>query len=256
MPRIRQWLQSCPRQPRIFIEPFCGGGIVSLTVAAERLAHRVMMIELDEDVAAVWHVCLSGQASLLAQQILEFELTSRSVRDVIQQKSSSLEERAFKTVVRNRVNRGGILAPGAGLIKNGENGKGLASRWYPETLAKRIHNIVEFREYIDFVQGDGVATIEEHGQNEEAMFFVDPPYTAGGKKAGNRLYKHFELDHQRLFELMSTVTGDFLMSYDNSSKIRELASQYKFDTELVAMKNTHHAKMTELLVGRNLDWIR
>jgi len=22
----------------------------------------------------------------------------------------------------------------------------------------------------------------------------------------------------------------------------------------IAMKNTHHAKMTELLIGRNLDW--
>ena len=25
------------------------------------------------------------------------------------------------------------------------------------------------------------------------VFFIDPPYTAGGKKAGNRLYTHFEL---------------------------------------------------------------
>jgi hypothetical protein len=26
--------------------------------------------------------------------------------------------------------------------------------------------------------------------------------------------------------------------------------------ELVAMKNTHHAEMTELLIGRKLDWAR
>jgi len=40
--------------------------------------------------------------------------------------------------VKNRVNRGGILAPGAGMIKQGEKGKGLKSRWYPETLKRRI----------------------------------------------------------------------------------------------------------------------
>jgi len=41
---------------------------------------------------------------------------------------------AFQTILRNRVNRGGILVDGAGRVKHGENGKGLTSRWYPETL--------------------------------------------------------------------------------------------------------------------------
>ncbi len=35
-----------------------------------------------------------------------------------------------------------------------------------------------------------------------------------------------------------------------------LAAWHGFDTEAVAMKNTHHAKMTELLIGKNLDWMR
>jgi hypothetical protein len=37
----------------------------------------------------------------------------------------SLESRAFATIIKNRVNRGGILANGASFIKNGENGKGV-----------------------------------------------------------------------------------------------------------------------------------
>jgi DNA adenine methylase len=36
-----------------FFEPFAGGAIVSLTVAAEKLANHVTMVELDENVAAV-----------------------------------------------------------------------------------------------------------------------------------------------------------------------------------------------------------
>jgi hypothetical protein len=36
----------------------------------------------------------------------------------------------------------------------------------------------------------------------------------------------------------------------------KLAKQYHFDTQLVAMKSTHHAEMKELLIGRNLDWAR
>jgi DNA adenine methylase len=46
------------------------------------------------------------------------------------------------------------------------------------------------------------------------------------------------------------------MTYDDAENVRELAKKHGFDTELIAMKNTHHAAMTELLIGRNLDWAR
>ena len=46
------------------------------------------------------------------------------------------------------------------------------------------------------------------------------------------------------------------MTYDDADELHDLAARYGFDTELVAMKNTHHAEMTELLIGRDLDWTR
>ncbi len=256
VPRVREWLRSLPNRPETFIEPFCGGGITSLTVAAEGLADRVVMVELDADVAAVWRVCLGSGAEWLAQRILNFDLTPENARAVIDQTDPALEERAFRTILRNRVNHGGILAPGSGILKHGENGRGLLSRWYPETLAKRFRTIATLRDRIEFVQGDGVAVIENNAHNEDAVFFIDPPYTAGGKKAGSRLYTHFQLDHDKLFDVTSTVAGDFLMTYDNAQEILELAEKHRFDTEAVAMKNTHHAAMNELVIGRYLAWVR
>ncbi len=46
------------------------------------------------------------------------------------------------------------------------------------------------------------------------------------------------------------------MTYDNAVGVETLAKWHNFDTYVVNMKNTHHAEMTELLVARNLDWIR
>lgn len=46
------------------------------------------------------------------------------------------------------------------------------------------------------------------------------------------------------------------MTYDNAKGVRELARKHGFDTEAIAMKNTHHAQMTELLIGRDLNWAR
>lgn len=45
------------------------------------------------------------------------------------------------------------------------------------------------------------------------------------------------------------------MTYDNAEEVRALAAKYGFNTKPVAMKNTHHAEMNELLIGRNLNWV-
>jgi hypothetical protein len=155
------------------------------------------------------------------------------------------------------VNRGGILAPGAGLLKAGEKGKGIKSRWYAQTLARRIHHIASLRDRVTFIAGDGLEVLATHAGDPDAVFFIDPPYTAGenGKRAGQRLYRHNELNHEWLFELASQIQGDFLMTYDNSDEVRDLATRYHLDTRLLPMSNTHHTKMMELLIGRNLDWV-
>jgi DNA adenine methylase len=234
------------------MEPFAGGAIVSLTTAFERLARHVIFAELDAGVAAVWRVVLNGQAEWLAQAILHFNLTYENVIRVLNQEPGDLKELAFQTLLRNRVQRGGIMAPGAGLVKTGENGRGLRSRWYPETLARRIREINQIKDRLTFIQGDGFALIQEHLADPQAVFYVDPPYTL----AARRLYSVWQIDHARLFSLMAQCKGDFLMSYDNTVEIAQLAQDYGFQSRPVAMKNTHHAKMTELLIGRDLSWLK
>lgn len=46
------------------------------------------------------------------------------------------------------------------------------------------------------------------------------------------------------------------MTYDDAEGVRDLARKHGFDMQEISMKNTHHAKMTELLIGRDLDWVR
>lgn len=159
-------------------------------------------------------------------------------------------ELAFQTILHNRVQRGGILAPGAGLVITGENGRGIRSRWYPETLARRIHAINAIRDRFTFVRGDTFSLIQEHQDDDDAVFYIDPPYIL----AARRLYTEWDIDHERLFKLLSRVKGGFLMSYDNTPEVRHLAKRFNFETRQIAMKNTHHAKMTELLIGRDLSW--
>lgn len=248
VPEIRAWLRALPRKPEILVEPFAGGGIASLTAAFENLAHRVVMVEKDESVAAVWQIILED-GEWLAGKILEFELTLESVRETLSSPPLSLRDQAFQVILRNRVQRGGIMAPGASLMKAGENGRGLASRWYPGTLARRIRAIYEHRERITFIEGDAFRIIPDFLDDPGAAFFIDPPYTAGGKRAGKRLYTYNEVDHEGLFALVSRAQGDFLMTYDDAGEVEELAGKYHFAVRRAPMKTTHHATLYELLIS-------
>jgi DNA adenine methylase len=207
------------------------------------------MGELDENIASVWQTILA-EGPWLARRIIDFHISLELVRSTLEKTPSLRREKAFQTLLRNRVQRGGIMAPGASLMKSGENGKGVASRWYPQTLAKRIMVIYGLREKITFVHGDGFSLISKFAQCPQAAFFIDPPYTAGGKRAGKRLYLHNEVDHRALFALMAEASGDFLMTYDEAPEVEGLALEFGFSTRKVPMKNTHHAKLVEMLITR------
>lgn len=252
VPHVRKWLASLPKKPADFVEPFAGGGIVGLSVIFEHLADKITLVELDDAVAAVWRVVLNGKASALAERIVDFTVTTDAVRGVLDERPRSIFDKAFATIIRNRMQRGGIMAPGASLMKHGENGKGLLSRWYPQTLKRRILDISQHKKDIEFVEGDGIAFLRTIASRKDVVSLIDPPYTV----AGRRLYSHSTIDHDELFRVASTLKGDFLMTYDDAPPVRKLAETHGFDVQAVAMKNTHHAVMSELLIGRNLDWSR
>ena len=251
VPYVRRWLLARSRRPARLVEPFAGGAIISLTAAFEALAGQVLFSEMDGGVAAVWKVVLNGRAEWLAKEIERFDLNEKRVRAVLGRAATTVPELAFQTLLRNRVQRGGIMAVGAGLVKTGEANRGLAARWYPETLARRIREINTQKERLVFTQGDGLALIAEHAEDQETVFYVDPPYTVAAK----RLYTCWQVDHEALFAQMQRVRGDFLMSYDNTTEVRELAARFGFVIRPIAMKNTHHEEMTELLIGRDLSWL-
>ena len=102
-----------------------------------------------------------------------------------------------------------------------------------------------------FIEGNGFDLIEEHQADADSVFYIDPPYTT----AARRLYKVWQIDHSKLFAAMADCKGDFLMSYDNTFEIVALTKKHGFECKPIAMKSTHHAKMTELLISKDLSWL-
>ena len=249
VPTARKWFSQADSESYL-IEPFAGGGIISLTAIAECYFNHVTMVELDDDVAAAWETILSDNCQWLVKQISSLSVTAENVNVIILHSIDGIKERGLATIVRNRTNHGGILANGAGMIKTGENGRGLSSRWYPGTLIKRIIDINRMRNWITFIHGDGFSIIEKNLNNANCYFFIDPPYTI----AGRRLYNHYDVNHRRIFELASQMKGHFLLTYDDTLEVRQWIKEYGLSYITIPMQTTHLVTKNELLISDNFEW--
>lgn len=251
VPIARCWMSSFSPQVTNLLEPFAGGAGISLMAVFERYVERAHLVELDAEVAAVWRATFSDRWEPLCALIRSFDFTPNSVNEILTRTPNDQVDKAFRTIIKNRASRGGILAPGAGLVKTGEAGKGIASRWYPETIARRISAIGERSAQFELTAGDGLTVLRAHVKAENAAWFVDPPYPI----AGRRLYTHHELDHRALFEVMQQFNGPILATYDHNPAIEKLAHEFGFETRLVPMKSTHHERKLELLLSRDFSWL-
>jgi DNA adenine methylase len=126
-------------------------------------------------VAAVWHTIFSDDAEWLACRILTFDLTSEHLQETLSRPTVTTREKAFQTILKNRTYHGGILAPGSAPLKSGENGKGIASRWYPATLARRIRNLIPLRDRVTSSEGDALAYLIDQLDDKATTFFIAPP---------------------------------------------------------------------------------
>ncbi len=250
IPTVREWMKQDRKKVDLLIEPFAGGGIVGLTAAFEDLAKKIIMTEIDPEIAAVWEVVFNGGNRRLADRIFRFELTNENVQFELQKESADIEQQAFCTILKNRVLHGGIIAKGSGFIKAGENGKGIGSRWYPKTLHDRIISIGLISHKIDFSRKDAFDVLEQYAKDCNASFFIDPPYTVAGK----RLYTYYDIDHEKLFSLTAKLQGRFMLTYDDTPEIRALASKYALKYKTIPMKTTHHLQKNEIIISDNIDW--
>jgi DNA adenine methylase len=247
-----KWLKNRTHRPNLLVEPFAGGANISLSAVYSQLVDKAAFNELDRDVAATWKTILNGHANWLANEIRSFRISRPRVEQNLQRKPASQHERAFLCLLRNRTARGGVIAEGAGLIRKGEDGKGLHSRWYPQTIADRITAISGFKKKLDFSREDGFTLIKKHQNKKRAVFFVDPPYT----KAARRLYRHWEIDHENLFRILQQVAGDVLMTYDDTREVRQWAKTYGFQVKTISMRTTHHKTKRELMISKDFGWLK
>ena len=250
-PVIRSWLKHGPT--KIIHEPFAGGGTTSLLAVIEGYAEKAVLYEKDVAVSAVWKTMLGNDAEWLVEKILTFQMTPIRVNAVLCSVPRTVRTLGFQTIIKNRCRRGGVIAGSAGLIVRGERDRGLLSRWYPETLARRIQLIHAHKKQIEFHEVDAMELLPSifRGRGSEKIF-IDPPYPKLMRPGVRPLYTHVVLDHEGLFRIISKFNKNFLLTYDDTPYTRELACKNGFSYAVIAMRNSNADSKKELLIFSKL----
>ena len=140
------------------------------------------------------------------------------------------------------------MAPGAGWLNKGENGRGIHSRWYPKTLSDRIESANALREKVSFAQRDGLGLLGEFAHDRRVVAFVDPPYVVNGRGAGRRLYTHHDVDCERLFKVIKDFVGAMVITYHRSVVVGRLADEAGIERRTITVQTGHKKKKREFIM--------
>jgi len=253
VPEAKAWMRGLPRRPGTLVEPFAGGASVGLNAVARGLVDRLVLVEIDPGVAAVWQTVLHGPPSdmdALCGMVRDFGMSRERLEAALDRDDGGTVGTAFRTLLRNRTSRDGNLSPGAGLVRGGEAGRGVASRWYPASLVRRMRSVRAMAGRITFRQGDAFEAMRGSAGDGDAAYFVDPPYTAGGRKVGARLYAHSEVDHPALFATVASLAGPAMLTYDDVPEVHELAGIHGFAVAAVPMSGSQRRVKWEVVATK------
>ena len=240
-PKFKTWFKDTKR--RTLVELFAGGGSIGLKSLEEGLCDNLVMIELDPSVAAVWKTILGPHWKSLVSKIESFDPVISNFNYELANTSKSQATIGWQALLKNRLNHGGIIANGSAPLRKGERGRGLGSRWYPETLISRINRIRLLRKKIQFHQADALGLLQSNTWSDCA-FFVDPPYPV----AGRRLYSHFHLDHVKLLTTLGSLGNPFFATYEDVDDIKSVAYNLNFKIDRASMFARCHKQKTELII--------
>src|SRR5579884_2744352 len=69
VPFVNRWIRGLRHRPNCLIDPFVGGGSIPLAALSEGLVDRIVLRELDQEVAAVWQCVFSDSYEDLCTKI-------------------------------------------------------------------------------------------------------------------------------------------------------------------------------------------
>jgi DNA adenine methylase len=240
-------------QLETIVEPFAGGGVVSLTLLNRGYGRRVVLAEKDPELRRFWEIALNDAE--LATRVITWTHNLRAMPEERQAKFviESLEQMqvadpAFFVLLRSRRSFNSILQG-----HHSFRAVRPVRHWWPNTLGYSLRFLYNAREKIE-VLSEALDALNRTDR-PDSYAFVDPPYTCGRNSPGHALYRESEVDHQALLYRLANWKGAFQLTSEYCSEILRLLTRAglgsgRVTRYVVPMRTGHAQQKVELVVNR------
>ncbi len=249
---INSILPHIPVNIKEFREPFIGGGSVFLAVKQtySLLTSNYWINDLNYDLYCFWKYAQNRNQALVNKigQVKADFLEGKELYHYFTQNSNlnTEFERAVRFFILNRITFSGVVDSG------GYSQTAFEQRFTLSSI-ERLSQLEEILRDVKITHGDYNLLLQESG--EDVFIFLDPPYWKATKSKlyGVRGNLHTEFDHEQFAKNLQNCPHRWLITYDDSPKIRELFSfatilEWELQYGMNNYKQNSAAKGQELLI--------
>lgn len=220
---IKEIMKHIPATMQEYREPFVGGGSVFIAIKnlfGKRI-RRYWINDLNHDLYCFWKYARDNIGELVGEvqafkdgyadgrELYEFMKTEGNMRSEF--------DRAVRFFIMNRITFSGVADAGGYSQQAFE-------RRFTQSSIERLEQLGGVMSQVDVQHGDYAPLLQAPGDN--VFIFLDPPYWSAtdSRLYGNRGELHTSFDHDRFAENMRRCNHKWLITYDDSPKIRDLFS--------------------------------
>lgn len=211
-----------------YAEPFAGGAGLALHLLLEGIVSEIYLNDLDYSIYCLWNSILN-ETTNFCKWIKSINVNmetwhwAKSIHSNL--KTHSVFEIGTATFYLNRTNVSGIITGGPiGGPKQIGKFK-IDARFNKEDLIERIQAIAKFKKKIHLFNLDGNEFLKIiNRKHRNVLIYIDPPYV----NKGADLYMNYfaESDHRTLFNTITKLKKNWVVSYDNTDLIVKLYEIY------------------------------
>ena len=202
-------------------EPFLDGGSIFFALNSKQPGIRFSLNDIYPELINFWK-SIQNSVDIVIDEVNRLKLKYTIGRDLYRAMLKLIAheepiERAAAFFILNRITFSGTIESG------GYSEQAFLHR-FTDSSIHRLKLSSHCLNNAELTCEDYEALIEKHGNN--VFIFLDPPYYSARKSAlyGKNGSLHTNFNHQRFAEVMKQCRHRWLITYDNSSYIKDLFS--------------------------------
>ena len=191
---------------KIYVEPFIGGGAIFFE---KELAEKNVINDLETDLIRDYKIARDAPSDKEKYK-KDLDNTNALQRYYFMGSYNSPADKFMKTIIKRCNGFGGL--PVLSTVYKDSN---------PYNKIKLLDQYQEKLKATTILNQDYKSVIKTY-DSSNTFFYLDPPYE---KSKG--LYKEFSIDFEEMARLLKSIKGQFLLSINDSSTIRNIFKDFK-----------------------------